>query len=362
MRERTDSELVAAARAGDRAAFGVLLDRHDRAVRVVVRPLLGDSETEDVAQEAFLQAYLGLDRLRDPARFGAWLCAIAVNLGKMRLRERRVFLPLEDYPGGADGGEDSGELAGLVASAVETLPRHEREAVLLSYAGLSSPEVAALVGERPGTVRVRLHRARGRLRARLGTLIPQAGKETKMVEVEVHDVVAETTANNGGEPRIVGDTRIVLLREKDGERMLPIWVGRPEGDALALELGGESTPRPMTADLMAKLLEAAGARVESVAVNSLREDTFYGTIVLVTAGGKQEVDARPSDALNLAARVSAPILVDEAVMEHAFTGDLEEKVREERARRGIEDEQKGEWRSISPEMVKALYPAFPKPK
>jgi bifunctional DNase/RNase len=183
-----------------------------------------------------------------------------------------------------------------------------------------------------------------------------------MVEVVVHDVVAETTAENGGEPRIVGDVRIVLLREKDGERMLPIWVGRPEGDALALELGGESTPRPMTADLMAKLLEAAGAHVASVAVNSLREDTFYGTIVLVTGSGKQEVDARPSDALNLAARVGAPILVDEAVMEHAFTGDLEKKVREERARRGIEDEQKGEWRSISPEMVKALYPAFPKPK
>jgi RNA polymerase sigma factor (sigma-70 family) len=352
---------VDAVRAGDRAAFTVLLDRHDRAVRAVVRRLLGESEAEDVAQEAFLQAFLGLDRLRDPARFGAWLCAIAVNLAKMRLRERKFLVPLEDYPD-RDGREDSAEVAELVASALETLPRHEREAVLLSYAGLSSPEVAALVGERPGTVRVRLHRARGRLRARLGTLIPQAEKETKMVEVVVHDVVARTTTNNGGEPQIVGDTRIVLLREKDGERVLPIWVGRPEGDALALELGGESTPRPMTADLMAKLLEAAGARVESVAVNSLREDTFYATILLVTGAGKQQVDARPSDALNLAARVTAPILVDEAVMEHAFTGDLDEKVREEQARRGLEAESEGEWRSLSPEMVKALYPAFSKSK
>jgi RNA polymerase sigma factor (sigma-70 family) len=363
VRERTDSELVAAVRAGDRAAFGVLLDRHERAVRTVVRRLLGENEADDIAQETFLQAYLGLDRLRDPARFGAWLCAIAVNLAKMRLRERRLLVPLEDYPD-RDGGREAADLAELVASALETLPRHEREAVLLSYAGLSSPEVAALVGERPGTVRVRLHRARGRLRARLGTLIPQAGKETKMVEVVVHDVVARTTPmENGGEPQIVGDTRIVLLREKDGERVLPIWIGRPEGDALALELGGEGTPRPMTADLMAKLLEAAGARVESVAVNSLREETFYATILLVTGSGsgKQEVDARPSDALNLAARVKAPILVDDAVMEHAFTGDLEEKVREEQARRGVE-EPEGEWRSLSPEMVKALYPAFPKRK
>ncbi len=361
MRERTDSELVAAVRAGDRAAFGVLLDRHERSVRTVARRLLGEDEAEDVAQEAFLQAYLGLDRLRDPARFGSWLCAIAVNLAKMRLRARRLVVPLGEYPA-TDAGSDSTEVTELVAAAVDVLPAREREAVLLYYVeGLSSPEVAALVGERPGTVRVRLHRARGRLRSRLGTLIPQAGKETKMVEVVVHDVVARTTSENGGEPQIVGDTRIVLLREKDGERVLPIWIGRPEGDALALELGGEATPRPLTADLMAKLLEAAGARVENVAVNSLREDTFYGTIVLLTSSGKQEVDARPSDALNLAARVQAPILVDDAVMEHAFTGDLEEKVREEQERRGLEPEE-GEWRSISPEMVKALYPAFPKRK
>jgi hypothetical protein len=348
--------LVAAVRAGDRAAFGVLLDRHGRAVQTVVRRLLGETDAEDVAQEAFLQAYLGLDRLRDPARFGAWLCAIGVNLAKMRLRERRAFVLLGDWPDG-DGREDSVEVADLVASALEALPRQEREAVLLSYAGLTSPEVAALVGELPGTVRVRLHRARGRLRARLGTLAPQTRKEEKMVEVVVHDVVARMAAENGGEPQIVGDTRIVLLQEKDGERVLPIWIGRPEGDALALELGGEATPRPMTADLMAKLLEAAGARVESVEINSLREETFYGTIVLVTAGGKQEVDARPSDALNLAARVKSPILVDEAVMEHAFTGDLEEKVREEHERSGMEVPE-GEWRSLSPEMVKALYPAF----
>ena len=359
MQERTDGELVAAARAGDRAAFAELLDRHELAVRSVTRRLLSEDDAADVTQEAFLQAYLGLDRLRDATRFGAWLCAIAVNLAKMRLRERRPVLPLTDYPDPARS-EESVEVAELVASALETLPLQEREAVLLTYAGLSSAEVAALVGERPGTVRVRLHRARGRLRTGLG--IPRTGKETQMIEVIVDQVVARTATKNGGEPEVVGDTRIVLLREKDGERMLPIWVGRPEGDALALELGGEATPRPMTADLMAKLIEAAGARVENVAVNSLREETFYGTITVVTSGGKKEVDARPSDALNLAARVQAPILVDDEVMEgHAFTGDLGEKVKELQESRGL-DAEPGELRSLSPEMVKALYPAFPKRK
>jgi RNA polymerase sigma factor (sigma-70 family) len=361
VQERTDGELVAAARAGGRAAFAELLDRHDSAVRSVTRRLLSEDDAAEVTQEAFLQAYLGLDRLRDATRFGAWLCAIAVNLAKMRLRERRPLLPLTDYQDPARS-EESVEVAELVASALETLPSQEREAVLLTYAGLSSAEVAALVGERPGTVRVRLHRARGRLRIGLGTLIPRTGKETQMIEVIVDQVVARTATKNGGEPEVVGDTRIVLLREKDGERMLPIWVGRPEGDALALELGGEATPRPMTADLMAKLIQAAGARVENVAVNSLREETFYGTITLVTSGGKKEVDARPSDALNLAARVQAPILVDEVVMEgHAFTGDLAEKVKELQESRGL-DAEPGELRSLSPEMVKALYPAFPKRK
>jgi RNA polymerase sigma-70 factor, ECF subfamily len=217
VRGRTDSELVAAARTGDRAAFAALLDRHDRAVRAAARRLLGPDEAEDVAQEAFLQAYLGLDRLRDPARFGAWLCAIAVNLARMRLRERRLHLPLGDYPH-SDGGWDTEEVSESVAAALEVLPRHERDAVVLSYVeGLSSPEVAALTGERPGTVRVRLHRARGRLRARLGALTPQGGKEKTMIEVIVQDVVVRATTKNGGEPQLVGETRIVLLKEKNRE-------------------------------------------------------------------------------------------------------------------------------------------------
>ncbi|HEY3050243.1 MAG TPA: bifunctional nuclease domain-containing protein [Gaiellaceae bacterium] len=362
MRKRTDSELVAAVREGDRAGFAELLDRHERSVRAVTRRLLGETDAEDVTQEAFLQAYLGLGRLRDPGRFGAWLTAIAVNLAKMRLRERRVVVPLDEDPA-ADGGRDSAEASELISWALDVLPAREHEAVLLYYVeGLSSAEVAALTGERPGTVRVRLHRARRRLRARLEPFIPQAGKEKTMVEVIVQDVVVRAATRNGGEAEVVSDRRIVLLKEKSGERILPIWVGPPEGDALALELGGEARPRPMTVDLMATLLEAAGATVERVEVNSLRESTFYATIVLGTAGGTQEVDARPSDALNLAVRVGAPIFVDDAVMEHAFTGDLEEKVREEQDRLGLEPEAEGDWRSLSPEMVKALHPPFPTPK
>jgi hypothetical protein len=353
---RSDSQLVAAARRGDRAAFGSLLDRHERAVRAIARRLLGDEEAEDVAQEAFLQAYLGLDRLRDPARFGSWLCAIAVNLAKMSLRRRGPKLvPLTGFEV-ADEAFDMPEVSGDVREALEFLPPHEREAVLLYYAGLSSPEAAQLLGERPGTVRVRIHRARTRLRARLGPRAPHR-KELVMVEVTVEDVVVRMAKENGDEPL---GKRIILLKEKGGERVLPIWVGAPEGDALALGLGGEAMPRPMTADLMAKLLDAAGARVEQVAVNSLRETTFYATVTIAIGEETKHVDARPSDALNLAARVGAPIFVDQQVMEKtAFTGDLDAKLKEEEASLGIEPEGEGEWRSLSPEMVKALHPPHP---
>lgn len=357
MRERTDTELVAAARGGDRGAFAVLLDRHDRAVRAVVRRLLGADDVEDVVQEAFLQAYLGLDRLRQPARFGSWLYAIAVNLAKMKLRSRRALLP-GSMDGIAGSELEKAEVSELVRSALDALPARERETLLLTYVeGLTSLEVASLTGERPGTVRVRLHRARGRMRELL-----RPSKEVTMVEVTLEDVVVRIGEGNG-EPKIVEDaTQIVLLKEKGGERVLPIWIGEPEAAALALELGGEAMPRPMTADLMAKLLGAAGAAVERVTVNSLREDTFYATITLATGAGTEEVDARPSDALNLAVRVGAPIFVDDGVMEHAFTGDLDDKVREEEERRGLEPVGGTEWRSFSPEMVKALYPPPPKRK
>lgn len=230
--------------------------------------------------------------------------------------------------------------------------------MLLHYVeGLAQHEVASLVGERPGTVRVRLHRARRRLRGHLAEFAPTTYEEAAMIEVGVEDVFVRMRGENGDASEIVGETRIVLLKEEGGERRLPIWVGSPEAAAIVMQLGGEAMPRPMTPDLLAKVLEAAGATVERVAVNSLREETFYATIVLATGSGTKEVDARPSDALNLALRVAAPIYVaDDVMATSAFTGDVDEKLNEEAASRGIEPELSGNWRSLTPELVKSLYP------
>ena len=188
-----------------------------------------------------------------------------------------------------------------------------------------------------------------------------------MVEVTVDDVVVRVLKDAPeGETRLANERmRVVLLKEAEGDRVVPIWVGPPEGDALALQLGGESMPRPMTADLMARLVEATEARIDRVAVNSLRDKTFYATVTVRTGDRATEVDARPSDAFNLALRTGAPVFVDSEVIDQSgiAAGEADERmvVLEREFRQSLEGaeqepEEPGEWQSLSPELVKALYP------
>jgi uncharacterized protein len=213
--------------------------------------------------------------------------------------------------------------------------------------GLSGREIAELVGRSPGAVRVQLHRARERLRDVLPAPSPSR-KEQTMIEMTVDDVLAQFADERPG------DSRVILLREKEGGRLLPIWVGPPEGDALALHLGSELPLRPLTIDLAARLIEVAGARVERVVVSRLHENVFYASIAL----GSSEVDARPSDALNLAVRVGVPIFVEEDVLAEASIepgGDVSARVDEQAERHFGSDRPTGEWRSLSAGLVKELY-------
>jgi bifunctional DNase/RNase len=110
---------------------------------------------------------------------------------------------------------------------------------------------------------------------------------------------------------------IIILRDGDGQRMLPIWVGVFEANAIALQLESVQTPRPMTHDLMKNLLEEMGASIERVVVCDLRENTFYATIYLRTNQRTISIDSRPSDAIALALRTKSPIMVEESVIEGA---------------------------------------------
>jgi uncharacterized protein len=110
---------------------------------------------------------------------------------------------------------------------------------------------------------------------------------------------------------------IVLLREAEGERYLPIWIGQPEATAIALALQGVVTPRPMTHDLLKNILEEMSVTVNDIVITELREGTFYATINLQRNGSAFEVSSRPSDALALAVRLGCRIFANDDVLTEA---------------------------------------------
>ncbi len=115
---------------------------------------------------------------------------------------------------------------------------------------------------------------------------------------------------------------IVVLKDKDGERVLPIWVGVFEANAIALQIENVATPRPMTHDLLRNVIVDLDGAVDRVVVSDLQESTFFAIIHLTVKGEHLVVDARPSDAIALALRTRAPILVEEAVIDNAKTVDF----------------------------------------
>jgi bifunctional DNase/RNase len=115
---------------------------------------------------------------------------------------------------------------------------------------------------------------------------------------------------------------IVILRDKDGQKVLPIWVGIFEANAIALQIENISTPRPMTHDLLRNVIADLKATVQKVVVCDLQENTFYALIYLGLNGDTVAIDARPSDAIALALRTRAPIFVEETVIDNAKTVDF----------------------------------------
>ena len=115
----------------------------------------------------------------------------------------------------------------------------------------------------------------------------------------------------------VSNMPIIILRDEEEKRSLPIWVGIFEANAIALELEKIATPRPMTHDLIKNVLEAVDAKVEKIVVNDLRENTFFALIHLRMGEEEVTVDSRPSDAIALALRAGAPIFVDDDVVRRA---------------------------------------------
>ncbi len=121
---------------------------------------------------------------------------------------------------------------------------------------------------------------------------------------------------------------IIILKDVEERKALPIWVGIFEANAIALELEKVSTPRPMTHDLLRSILEGLGVNVRQVIINDLKDNTFFAVIELSRNGTSINIDSRPSDAIALALRVNAPIFVTEEVVAQAKSVEISEEKEE----------------------------------
>lgn len=111
--------------------------------------------------------------------------------------------------------------------------------------------------------------------------------------------------------------RVVILKEKESDRYLPIWIGPAEADAIAVRLQEVAVSRPLTHDLLRSIIDALGGSIQYIVVNDLANDTFYARIIMEVDGRTVEIDSRPSDAIALAVRVQVPIFADEGVLDKA---------------------------------------------
>ena len=309
----SDGDLARLARDGDRAAFRLLVERHQPAVRARARRLCANpSDVEDVMQESFLQAFLGLDRLRDPNRFAGWLAGITANVARALHRRSVPVTLLSDWPeplhptsaGGLPAPEDL-DRADALRSAVAGLPAGQRRAVALHY---YADVPAGQVAEPPGAARATLHKARLRLRAYLTEHRPDLVPERiHMTTVRVARI--ESRIPPGPVPDRV-PTHVIVLADDTGRRDLPIWLlGRDSHrfDPAALEAAAD--------ELTDRLLHAAGARVTGIELDELGPEVPAARIDLATPDGAQHVTARLLDGLAMAVTTGAPIRVADAVMD-----------------------------------------------
>jgi hypothetical protein len=323
---------VGEARLGSKEPVAELLRRHwDIAVLLAGRVLGSPDLARDAVQEAAIAAMTDLERLRSPDRFGAWFCGIALNVSRRWLRQLQPEVPglLPDLMSGSPDPAVAAEIADTAArvrDAIATLADGQQHAVRLFYLqGLSHREVAAELGISVGAVKARLHQARAALAPKLVqfTTTPEVSTVTTDAAEWVEVTVSGIRRNSGEEPQ--QREHVMILSERGGDRSLPIWIGPAEAAALALVLESVETPRPFPYKLAAGLVEAAGSHITEVRITRLLESVFYACVVVQGPDGPREVDARPSDAVNLALVSGSPITLNSELFSVGIAPDDSEE-------------------------------------
>jgi RNA polymerase sigma factor (sigma-70 family) len=320
-----DGDLVRLARDGDPTAFRLLVERHlpmarARAARLCPQP----DDAEDAVQDAFLQAFIALDRLRDPGRFAGWLGGIVANVCRAQRRHAPLTL-LGDWPEnlhpasayGLPSAEDLDRSAAL-GRAVAGLPPGQRRAVTLFYYA-DQPE--SQIATTPAAAKASLHKARRRLREYIIThrpdLIPATSRRTPMTAVRIAHV--DPARQPGG--------LVVLAEGKHGigkhgvgkHRALPVRLPAHAGAFWRLfaspDDGDQEHPGDDAGEMTGQLLHAAGITVTAVTVTELGPGVTAARIDLAAPGGTRQVTTRLADGLALAVITGAPLAVDGQVMD-----------------------------------------------
>jgi RNA polymerase sigma factor (sigma-70 family) len=329
-----DADLVREARRGCKEAMAELLRRHwDTAVLLAGRVLGSPDLARDAAQEAAVAAMTDLERLRSPDRFGAWFCGIALNVSRRWRRQLQSEVPglgpdLASVSADPALAAEAADTAARVRGAIVALADGQQHAVRLFYLqGLSHREVAAELGISIGAVKARLHQARAALAPRLVqfTALPEVCTVTATEEAAEWVEVAVSEIRRTSDEDLLQRKHVMILAERGGDRRLPIWIGPAEATALALVLESVETPRPFPYKLAAGLVEAAGSQITEVKITRLLDSVFYACVVVQGLGGPQEVDARPSDAVNLAVASGTPIRLNSELFSAAVAHDDGEK-------------------------------------
>ena len=313
-----DGDLVRLARDGDPAAFRLLVERHlpmarARAARLCPQP----DDADDAVQDAFLQAFIALDRLRDPDRFAGWLGGIVANVCRAQRRRAPLTL-LGDWPenlhpasaGSLPSAEDL-DRADALGRAVAGLPPGQRQAVtLFYYADQSASQIAGT----PGAAKASLHKARRRLReyitAHRPDLIPATSRRTPMTAVRI----AHADPSPGRTP--VG---LVVLADDAGHRALPVRLPARSGAFWRLlarpDDRDQEHPEDDAGQMTGQLLHAAGITVTAVTVTDLGPAVTATRVDIAVPGGTRQVTTRLDDGLALAVITGAPLAVDDPVMD-----------------------------------------------
>jgi RNA polymerase sigma-70 factor (ECF subfamily) len=320
-----DGDLVRLARDGDPAAFRLLVERHlpmarARAARLCPQP----DDADDAVQDAFLQAFLALDRLRDPDRFAGWLGGIVANVCRAQRRRAPLTL-LGDWPenlhpasAGTQPSAEDLDRADVLGRAVAGLPPGQRHAVTAFY---YADQPAGQAAATPGAAKASLHKARRRLReyitAHRPDLIPATPRRIPMTAVRI----AHADPWPGRTPDGSMDIRhvLVVLADDAGHRALPVrlppeqlWrqLSRPD-DLHEEDSMGDDHAEEMTG----RLLQAAGVTLAGVTVTDLGPGVTVTRIGIAGPGGTRPVTASLADGLTLAVIAGASLAVDDPVMD-----------------------------------------------